>query len=179
MSIAQTHAAQETASRPTDAFLHDPTDSIRAFTRGVIAIWPDRTQPKRAGIASLRARLMAKASDPFSILYRLALGAIDEGKPVACVVQPFRDFIAAVEGYAARRERHSAGVLAFPEAHVRHVTHAIREDAEADIAAAQVKAECIASLEKARQERLDAIAADERLVECYTKQLAQLRSGVR
>lgn len=142
----------------------------------MVAIWPKGSQPRRHTIASLRARLMARTSDPIGILYRIACGAVDDGRPMLMILQPFRDFIAQVEAYAARRERQSAGVIAFPQVHVRLVTRSIREDCEADVATAGVDLDSIASLEKARAERLDAIAADERLVEGYTQRIAELRA---
>lgn len=58
----------------------------------------------------------------------------------------------------------------------RAVSRSFREDCESEVATAGVDLDSIESLEKARKERLDAIEADQRLVECYTGRIAELRA---
>lgn len=162
-----------------DWIRHDPSVVVRSLTATLVNIWPKGEPPKRAIVKGWRQRLLDGRADPVKIVYRLMLAAIDEGKSVAVVCQWLDDMKASVIAYAERHERRQgSGVLPFPDMHTRLVTRSICEDADADVATAQVKAECIASLEKARAERLQAIEADERLVESYTAQIAQLRAKV-
>lgn len=150
-----------------------PSSAVRALTQTMIA-----AVPKVLAVASLRADVMMGKTKPVEHVLRLMLAAIDSGCAVDDVTLWLRDADAYVRAYAARRaqRQQSVRVLPFPEVHARMVTRSIREDAEADCATAVVDLNDIASLEAARQERLDSIAQDQRLVECYTRRIAELRA---
>lgn len=173
----QTLDQPDSSTTVRDAIDNGLSESVQALTMAVVGVWPKGHPPKRPAIAKVHRSVRFGQVEPVKPLLTLAYGAIDEGKDCAVVVQPYRDLIALVEAYAARKDRRGAGVLPFPELHPRLVTHSIREDADADCATANVKGEDIASLERARAERLEAIAQDERLVELYTAQIAKLRAG--
>lgn len=146
------------------------SSSVRALTTTLVG-----AVPRTPAILSLRADVMKGNKKPVEHLLRLCYAAVDGGVEPERVTQWARDFIALVEQYAARRERRqSAGVLAFQDAHARHVTRSIREDADADVATATVDMHSVESLRTARAERLEAIAADRVLVDCYTRRIAEL-----
>lgn len=154
---------------------HDPSGIIGGLTKTLLAIWPKGTTPKNKDVAKNRQRIMWGGTlNPIDTLYRMSCAAVDEGRDG---LQWARDLIAQVEQYKVRHERPSSGVLPFSQVHVRLVTRSIREDCEADVATAGVDLDDIASLEQARKERLEAIGQDERLVECYTHRIAELRAG--
>lgn len=150
-----------------------PSQTVRALTRTLIGAVP-RTI---ASVRSLRADVMGGMKRrPIAQLLTLCYAAIDAGVSVEKVTQWCRDFIAAVEAYAARREKRTTGVLPFQQVHVRLTLSAIREDAEADSAEALMNCDDISSLENARAERLQAIEAEERKVEAITHRIAFLRA---
>lgn len=174
-AITHEHRAATTTN---ERFIdHDPSRVIRSLTDSLLAVWPKRSAPRNPSIAKVRGRIMWGQIEPMRPLYLLACGAIDEGHPVEIVVAWAKDFIAAVEAYAARKQRRqSAGVLPFHQISQRLVVSAIREDAEADSAECLVDEDDVASLEKARAERLESIDAEERKVELLTKRIAELRT---
>lgn len=176
MNTATTPITSQPTSVNALGLAHDPSEISRKITETFCWIWPKGSQPRRNTIAGLRARLMTRTSDPFSILYRVGCGALDEGKPVKLVVQAFRDLIAALEAYDQRRMKWTAGVLPFEQVAQRAAVVAIREDAEADTAEALMNCNDIPSLETARRERLEAIEAEERKVCAITERIAFLRS---
>lgn len=176
-TAVQTQRNDESTTRVADVTDHNPSGCVRGITETFLGIWSKRTTPKRAAIAKLRGRIMWGGSlNPIDTLYRISCAAIDEGKPLAVVLQFAKDFIAAVEAYAARRERRTAGILPIPTLHSRVKVGAIREDMEADCAEEVVDFTCEASLEKARAERQQHIDQEQRKVDLYTLGLAQLRA---
>lgn len=155
---------------------HDPSVSIRAITKALVEIWPLRgNQPKNPRVASKRAKVMNGQADPIGTLYLIALGALDEGKPVDVVTQFAADFIASCRQYAERRPKQSSGILPLKQRHDRVLVASILEDAEADCREATVDLDDIDSLEQARAERLEAMSKDQRKIELYTSRLAELR----
>ena len=133
--------------------------------------------PRHPSIASLRADVMSGKTKPVEHLLRLAFAAVDLGSPVEKVTLWVDDFKNTVQQYALRRERRQGlGILPADQVHVRLVTRSIREDCESDAATAGVDLDSVESLEKARGERLEAIAHDQRLAELYTGRIAELRT---
>lgn len=172
----QTLDQPDSSTTVKDAIDNGLSGSIRALTQAVVGVWADRHPPKRPAIAKVHRAVRFGQVEPLKPLLTLAFGAIDEGKDPAVVVQPYRDFIALVDAYAARRDRRqSAGVLPFPEVRTRVAVRAEREDCEADCDRMQIKDGCIATLEKARASRQEAIAEFQREVEVMTNEIAFLR----
>lgn len=174
---AITTPTRDSTTRVGRFVAYDPSGTVRGLTASLLGMWPKGTTAKNRTVQKNRERIMwGGMLNPVDVLYRMSLAAIDEGKDG---IQWAKDLVASLEKYKARHERQGSGLLPFPERHLRIAMRAEREDSEADVARMQIKAGCIASLEKARAERLDAIAEFENEVEALTAEIAELRAGGR
>lgn len=183
-TTAHKHSTDATTSTPDQRISYSASPDLRdagvladALTETLVEVWPLGTRPKAPSIRRLRVNVKFNRNRPFETLVRFAFAAIDEGKPVGVVTKAFKDLIAAVEHRAAQRAHQLlTGVIPIRQQYARVLTSAILEDGQADARAATVDLDSVESLEKARAERIEAMAKDERLVEFYTARLAQLRA---
>ena len=117
--------------------------TVRHLTETMLAGWDElpmgRRVPADRSVAALKADVKLDKKQPIQHVMRLAVAALDAGIPVVRATQWFRDAIAYLEGYAARKERRqSLGILPFPERWARVWTRETREQAEADCSAIAV-----------------------------------------
>lgn len=112
---------------------------IRSLTVTMLAGWNElplaRRKPLDPYVVSLKADLKRGQCEPVKHAMRHAVGQIDAGISTAAATQWFRDAIAFLESYAARKQRReSLGVLPFPQRWERVWTRETQEQSEADVA---------------------------------------------